>query len=424
MQPNVRPGLLRNLSVPETTLLGLQWFAIGACLIVVLGNVCSRIHGLTPEARGDYILLLFSVTGLALALQVRFGHRLPILCGPAAVMVVGVTLTSKAGMPAVYTGVMVGGLALAAAAALGWVGHFRKLFNLNVIAVVLLLIGVLLSPTIWRLANSNHGTVNAAGVTFFAAMLGLMFVGNRFLPGALKTTMVVWFLILGALTYQWLPMPPEATNSGGAAAALEGALSHFSWDWSVVVTFLFCYLALLANDVGAVQTVEPLLHPRGMEKRTGRAALLTGLADATSAALGVIGPVNYALSPGVILTSNSASVVPLYVAAALLLATPWIPGALPVLAAIPAPVVGAILAYVVVAQMGFGVLLATRQGCGGRRWTSLVLRLGVPVILGGAVAFMPADFSQAVPTWLQPLLGNGFVVGTGVSVTIEKLLDA
>lgn len=423
MQPKDKSGLLRSLSAAETALLGLQWFAIGACLIVVLGNVCSRIHGLTPEARGDYIWLLFSVTGLALAMQVRFGHRLPILCGPAAVMVVGVTLTCKAGMPAVYTGVMVGGLALAAAAALGWVGHFRKLFNLNVVAVVLLLIGVLLSPTIWRLANSNHRSVNTPGVTFFCVMLGLMFVSNRFLPGALKTTMVVWFLLLGALAFHWLPMPPELTSVGGEAASLAGAVSHFHWDWGVIVTFLFCYLALLANDVGAVQTVEPLLPVQGMERRTGRAALLTGIADAAAAALGVIGPVNYALSPGVILTSNSASLFPLYVAAALLLATPWIPGALPILGAIPTPVVGAILAYVVVAQMGYGVLLAAKQGSGNRRWTAMVLRLGVPVTLGGAVAFMPAEFTQAIPTWLQPLLGNGFVVGTGVSVTMEKLLE-
>ena len=71
--------------------------------------------------------------------QVLLGHRLPLVAGPATVLVVGVIASLGFSRSAVYTSIMVGGLVLAAAAATGIFGHVRRLFTPRVVALILLL---------------------------------------------------------------------------------------------------------------------------------------------------------------------------------------------------------------------------------------------------------------------------------------------
>ena len=50
------------------------------------------------------------------------------------------------------------------------------------------------------------------------------------------------------------------------------------------------------------------------------------------------------------------------------------------------------------------------------------LIIGVPVMLGTVVAFMPASVALTIPAMLRPLLMNGFVVGVAAALIMEHIL--
>jgi xanthine/uracil permease len=59
-----------------------------------------------------------------------------------------------------------------------------------------------------------------------------------------------------------------------------------------------------------MQAVNELLETKDPDKRISKGIFVTGLANVFSGLLGVIGPVNYSMSPGIIISSGCASRFP------------------------------------------------------------------------------------------------------------------
>ena len=73
-----------KLSPGATLLYGLQWLMI--CIPVVLTSTF-----VAPE--GEMVFFtqkLFALSGLTIIAQVLFGHKMPLVAGPAAVLLMGV----------------------------------------------------------------------------------------------------------------------------------------------------------------------------------------------------------------------------------------------------------------------------------------------------------------------------------------------
>ncbi|QJW48522.1 hypothetical protein HA075_24375 [bacterium BFN5] len=83
-------------------------------------------------------------------------------------------------------------------------------------------------------------------------------------------------------------------------------------------------------------------------------------------------------------------------------------------------VVGSLLFYMLCAQIagGLGVLSSTLVPY--RFETGIVV--GVPVLLGTCIAFLPSPIAASIPSLWRPLVTNGFVVGVTVAIILEKLL--
>ena len=92
-------------SLGATLLYGLQWLMI--CLPVVLTSTF-----IAPE--GEVVAFtqkLFALCGITIIIQVLWGHRLPLVAGPAAVLLMGVLAAASQGhAPSViYPSMMIGG---------------------------------------------------------------------------------------------------------------------------------------------------------------------------------------------------------------------------------------------------------------------------------------------------------------------------
>ncbi len=89
---------------------------------------------------------------------------------------------------------------------------------------------------------------------------------------------------------------------------------------------------------------------------------VTGIVNAAAGLLGVIGPVDFSLSPGVIAASGCGSRFPLIPAARLLLVASFSPAVLGMAGAISPAVVGGMLVYTLCGQVATGLTAASPAG--------------------------------------------------------------
>ncbi|MCK7476965.1 MAG: hypothetical protein M0C28_05130 [Candidatus Moduliflexus flocculans] len=111
-------------------------------------------------------------------------------------------------------------------------------------------------------------------------------------------------LVLGSLAY-YIVFPPAESLYPADVRLFAGFLHHLTdpvFEPGTIIAFLLCFFALSVNDIGSVQAVVPLLNPPDMHRRVTRGLTVTGLMNIAAGGLGVVGPVNFSLSPGLIAT--------------------------------------------------------------------------------------------------------------------------
>lgn len=400
---------------------GLQWLAVSVPLILIIGKVVAGLQ--TEGSVISYLQKLFLLIALVLLVQVYLGHKLPLVIGPATVLLVGILASFDQGFPAINASLVIGGLLLAGLVATGIIGRLKSLFTPRVITVVLMLIAFTLAPTILDLIADGRDTVPSTQTFLFAlAFVLVLFLANGLLKGIWKSTLALWAILLGTPAYVALfgavPLPPADT----APLALPGNLLAplAVPEIGVLAAFLICYLALAVNDLGSIQSVGGLLKADGMGERVNRGAAVTGLGNAVAGFTGVIGPVNFSLSPGVIAATGCASrfaLVPAAVALGVMAASPL---AIGYLESIPGPVIGVVLAYVMAAQIAAGLMLGQESGATGTFDEALIV--GIPLLLGTLVAFLPPEVAAGFPAAVRPLIANGFVVGIVTALGLEHVV--
>lgn len=399
---------------------GLQWLAVSVPAILIIGKVVASLYG---GSAIPYLQKLFLLTAIVLLAQIYLGHRLPLVVGPATVLLIGILASLDAGFGAINASILIGGILLAGLAATGLFKYLMRLFTPRVIAVVLMLIAFTLTPVILDLITDGGSTVPATYAFLFAlAFAFILFVANGLLKGIWKSTLALWAIILGTLAYTLMfgvaTLPPE----GVAPIAFPGdILAPLTMPGiGVLAAFLICFLALAINDLGSIQSVGGLLAADKMGERTNRGVTVTGLGNALGGLTGVIGPVNFSLSPGVIAATGCASrfaLAPAGLALALMAVSPL---AIGYLGSIPGPVIGVVLAYVMAAQIAAGLMVGQESSAVKTFDEGLIV--GVPLLLGTVVAFLPDAVSSGFPATLRPLIANGFVVGIIAVLILEHLV--
>ncbi len=289
----------------EMLVFGLQWLAVTIPTILIIGAVIGSIQG------GSYILYiqkLLILTGIMILVQVLWGHKMPLVIGPATVLLIGVLATLDQGMGAINTSLIIGGLVLAILAGSGLFKYVQKLFTPRVVMVILMLIAFTLSPTILNLITAGDVALPSSNFVFALILVFAAFIAHGLLKGLWKSTLPLWIMAVGSLAYYGIfKTVPQV--SGLSALAIPGNfIAPLSIPYpGVIIAFLICFLALAINDLGSIQAVGSLLNADEMEKRVKKGITLTGAGNALAGFIGVIGPVDYSMSPGIIAATECAS---------------------------------------------------------------------------------------------------------------------
>jgi xanthine/uracil permease len=281
-----------------------------------------------------------------------------------------------------------------------------------------MLIATTLAPTITNLVfpvRASHDE-HIFGLLFAVVGVVLMVVANRNLKGVAKSLVIPAALVVGSALYFTIFDAPQHVESAASVRGL--VVEEFVFDWSLVVAFVICYIALAINDIGSMESLGGMLGIKDMGKRMKRGMRITGAMNIVAGAMGVLGPVNYSMSPGVIASTGCASRYALIPATLLLAACALFPDVIWVLTAIPSPVIGVILLFLMGTQLAasFEMMQSTRSAA----TFADALTLGLPIMVALLFQLMPKGVA---PDVIQPLVGNGFAMGVIVVMIMEHVIN-
>ena len=405
-----------KLPVGQMLIYAMQWFILAVAVISTSVFVAQG----SPQERLFFAQKLFAVIGITGVVQVLWGHRMPLVVGPASVLLVGVLSSLSAGAPvgAIYTSIAIGGVLILLLSFGGMMNKVRKLFTPRIVVVILMLIAFTLAPVIKNLIFPEHAEAeqHIFGLIFtIVGGLGMV-VLNRTLSGVAKSLVVPIALMIGSVAYYSFFDTAEATDT---AASLSGLfISGFSLDWGLIVAFVICYIALLINDIGSIESLGAMLGLESMPQRLKRGVRITGIMNIVAGSMGVLGPVNYSMSPGVIASTGCASRWALVPATVMLALCSLSPDIIWVLTNIPFPVIGVILLFLMGTQLAASLeMIHSTQSV---RSFADGLTIGLPLMVAMLFQIMPRGI---VPSVVEPLVGNGFAMGVIVVIIMEHIIN-
>ncbi len=190
----------------------------------------------------------------------------------------------------------------------------------------------------------------------------------------------------------------------------------FGWDPGLLLAFLICTIALAINDLGSIHSVGSLVKAPDMEARVRKGITVTGVWNIISGFLGVIGPVNFSLSAGIIASNGNGSRFSLIPAALGMMGIAFVPRLVAFMGTVPQAVVGTVLLYVMSAQLSAGLVVAFETD----RFSFVDgMIIGVPLMVSIVISYLPSWVREELPQILIPILGNGFVMGVLIVLILE-----
>ena len=416
---NLKFGIDDRPRFGQLMLYSLQWFVLA--IAVVTTSLFIAVG--PPAERVLYAQKVFALMGITTILQVFWGHRLPIVVGPAAVLLVGI-ITALASQGAetdtgkIYTSLIVGGAIVTLVAAGRLLERIQRIFTPRIVVVILMLIAFTLSPTIRNLIfPAGEEERYAFGLWFTLIGVFSMAVASHAARGVWKSVVIPAALVIGSIVYYTIyggfgEVFASYTESEGPLL-----LPHLKFDGGMIAAFIFCYVALLINDIGSIQSLGAMLETPDTDKRCRRGIGITGAMNMVAGALGVIGPVNYSMSPGVIASSSCASRYALLPPGIGLMACAFVPQLIALLSAIPNTVIGVILLYLMGTQLAAALQMTAATGSTLSFDDCLVV--GLPLMMALLFSYIPM---QVVPAILRPIIGNGFVMGVITVMILEHIV--
>jgi len=385
-------------------------------IVIITGKVVAVLHFTDFAKQVEYIQKIFFITGVAMLIQLCFGHRLPLVSGPSMILLIGIAASRGSDLNSIYSAILFGGIFLTLLAITGMLSRLNKIFTQKVVATILLMVAFTITPTILNLIVKPY-PLAFMNFCFALIFLSLMFVVNRFLSGIWEATLILWATIIGSLVYLAINPPQTFPEVNLVSLPLSKPIS-IVFDPALLFSFVVCFFALLINDIGSLQSVGPIINPDKMGVRMTRGVTVTGISNILAGFIGVIGVVNYTLSPGVIVATKNASRYTLIFAALILVVLSFLPIFLAIISLIPSVVVAVVLTYVMCSQISAGLSIVFEHGF--KFEDGLIISL--PIMLSILVSFIPKEALKTFPPVLLPILGNGFVVGVLAVLFMEQVV--
>ena len=424
-QPDETPPLTAALG------LGLQLAVLSATVTILIPTVVMRAAGASEAYLSWAVFTATVICGAATVLQtVRLGR-----IGMGQALMMG---SSGAFIAVCITAVAEGGPGLLAALVLAAallqlvlsarLSLFRRILTPTVSGTVIMLIPVAVMPYIFgMLGDVPDGSPAAAAP--LCALVTVLVIGGL----ALKSTgaLRLWAPVLGVVAGSVVAAPFGIYDLGPVAAASWIGLPAGRWPglaldfgpefWALLPAFLLVAL------IGSIRTISSSIaaqrtswrRPRAVDFRAVQGAVaVDGLGNLVSGLAGTVPNTAYTTAVSVAELTGVAARGLGVAAGAILMALAFLPKALALVVAIPAPVVAAYMTILVSMLFVIGMKMVLQDGIDYRKG----LVVGVAFWIG--VGFQNGVvFPEYVAGFAGGLLRNGMTVGGLTAILLTAFVE-
>ncbi len=421
-----RPPFRRTLAYSA------QWLIFTLTNLAALPLVLGTALGLDQAGIADLAQRLLFFSALASLLQVLFGHRLPIMEGPAGmwwgVFMTLAVLAPGMGKPLAQlrtdleAGLIAAGLVLVLVGASGLIGIALKLFTPAVTGSVLILLGLQLSGTFvgGMLGAGSGAPVNFKSMAVSALVVLVVFWVSLKGRGFLRSVAILAGILAG-----WLASIPLGLSGPGGWTGVEiiRLPGIFAWgmptlDSGIIFTSVMTGLLVLSNLVASILAMEKTIGRELPGRTYNRGVIFTGLADIMAGAGATVGFVPYSAGAGMVGLTGVASRLPFIIFTLAMMLLGLAPPVGVFLSSIPAPVGYSVLLASFAQMFGFGIRDYLRLKLDSRDF----FVVGVSVLFGAGLMFLPPDAFRELPVAVRYILGNGFIAGMILVVLLEHVV--
>ncbi|HOV85759.1 MAG TPA: solute carrier family 23 protein [Syntrophobacteraceae bacterium] len=422
-----KPQYVYGIDVPPplryVLLYGLQWAIVIFPALIIVATLGSRALRLPVDQEVHFFQLLLLLSGLFTVIQTLWGHRYPILDGPSTALLLTFIVLAPYGAEIIQGGTIAGGILLMALVFSGKLHRLLAYATPNVVGVILMLIAFSLLPHLMASVTGKDALQpnGSAGILALSFLLVLaMAAFSHWIEGFWKTLSLLLGMLLGTLLF-FLLEPLDSSPLGAAPWVSLPSMRFLTpprFYWPAVAAMAASYLAVVVNTLGSLHGVAAITDTERLPTAVTRGVFWNGAAGICCGTLGIVGLVSYSMSPGVILANRVASRYAVACGGILLVVAAFVPKLAAVLAMIPAPVVGAALCVAMGAQVGAAMGIVAEGDLSGRDY----FVVGVPVLMGTLVSFLPSSLLESIPIHFRVFLGNGLVVGIFLVLFLEHFL--
>ncbi len=404
-------------------LYALQWAFIIFPVFIASAVLPARVLHLGPAEELRFLQLMLFSSGVSTTIQCLWGHKYPIVDGPSTALLLTFLVIAPYGLPAVQAGAIAGGLLLMAAVIILKPRRIIPVMTPNVVGVILMLISLTLLPYMSTLMSGAGSSAAGGSAVKFVLSVGLVLLMSAMayrLRGFFKTVWLLLGMLMGTAIFYALELPSfsHLLTSSWLSIPQDIIPSMPQLTISAVVAFAVSYVAVAVNSIGSIQAIANLTNRDRLSAAIPRGLLINGVAGVFCGLMGIIGTVSYSMSPAIVLSMRVASRFTVAWCGMLFILAAFIPKLGAFFALVPAPVVGAALCTAMGIQIGAALDIITNSGIEQRSYYIV----GLPVVLGTLIGFLPQNIVNELPQVFRVFLGNGLTFGILLVLFLEHVL--
>jgi xanthine/uracil permease len=426
-------GLNENPRGRVLWLSSMQWFVFTIANIITVPIVLGHAFGLQEYDIALMTSRTLLLSGLIGLLQVLFGHKLPIIEGPASmwwgVFLVLLQLNQDAGKSNVILlrelewGLIAGSMVFIILSLSGLLSKIRILFTPAITGTFLILLALQVSKSLLEgvLGIGFHGstTVKTSIILMSLILIGLNIGLMRKGKGILQNISVLISLLVGWGLYAMLGMVTFTPFSAQLIALPQ--LFPFGppvFNWGVVLTSAITSVILMSNFIASVQVISKLAKVQVTNKVYSRGVFISGIGTLLTGCFGTVGIVPLTSGASLVAFTGIASRLPFLLSSAIIAIVGLVPSAGQLLATIPAPVGYAVLFTVFGQMIGFGLRDIQTLSLDQRD----IFVVGFSILAGVGSLFIQGKAWADLPALFGFVFGNGLIVGVVIAILLEHLV--
>jgi xanthine/uracil permease len=410
----------------------IQWFIFILAGSVVAPLAIGAAFGLSLEEIAGFVQRTFFVIGLVAIIQSVFGHRMPIVEGPAALwwsvflVFIGLNGTNDRThhiLQSIELGLMISGLLFILLSVFNIIQHVKKLFTPIVTGTYfILLVAQISGPFIKGIIGVDYkgpGIDWRVSVTaIFTAVITILFSKSRYKWISSYSVLLGMLIGWGLFALFQLTAPKEFQLNKWFQIPEMLAWGMPKADAGVILTSVIVTLLLLVNIVSSIDVVEKVTRPLS-KPVYNRSGIIMGISQILSGVFSTIGFVPLSYTAGFIMTTKMKERLPFIIGSLLILLISFFPFVTVFFASIPTPVGYASMLLAFSNMMGIGIREYSQTDLNEKN----LFIIGISLMIGIGSMFIPTEAVANFPTIIASIVNNGLIVGVLICMVLEQLMS-